>query len=124
MSNIAASRLQRLREIIDEMTDVRDLPLVQDVHFFSGAMMVRFAPRAARKHKAELVRLLNLIFPTDGGGLRSGMTSEDFKEVLGEMFLAVQVIAAGCLLGLWKAVESPALTNPPARLVLTSVRLW
>lgn len=131
----SVGNIERLRQVIDEMTDVREISVVQDVHFFGGAMMVRFAPRVARKHKKELVLLLNLVFPANGGGLRSGMTSEYFNEILGEMFLAVQVIAAGCLLGLWQVAESPSLVisdletrdqkqTLPARLMITAVRLW
>ncbi|MBI4250742.1 hypothetical protein HY622_04080 [Candidatus Uhrbacteria bacterium] len=110
--------LQRLREVIEEMTNASSGSVVTNVRL--GAVIICFAPHIVKEKKLELVALLNLIFPINGGGVRNGMTSEDFNKILRDPFLTVQVIAAGSLLQLWNVAEA---TNGN-RLIVNRVRLW
>jgi|GEM_PF-7000374 len=110
--------LGRLRTLIEEMTDTSSGSVVTNVRL--GAVIICFVPHIVDEKKQELVGLLNLVFPANGGGVHNGMTSEDFNKVLGDPFLTVQVIAAGSLLQLWNVAEA-ANGN---RLIMNRVRLW
>jgi len=108
----------RLRALIDGMTDTSSGSVITNVRL--GAVIICFVPHIVDEKKQELVGLLNLVFPSSGGGVRNGMTSEDFNKVLADPFLTVQIIAAGSLLQLWNVAEA-ANGN---RLIVNRVRLW